>query len=245
MVRHFSNYLAVFEPTTPVLDPHALPSSSNRPPAYIYTEEELIRLLHESWHISKKHPLRGVTLHAMIGLASSTGLRLGEVMGLDTEDANWDAGELLVRRTKFNKDRLVPIHPTTLQVLCNYARQRDLAFPQTDCPSFFLNFWGRRFNRQAVEVAFREITRKAGLRGSKGKGPRFQDLRHTFAVGRLVAWYKAGLDVNAMLPVLATYMGHVHYSDTAYYITVTPELMSLAAARYDQGLGQHRMEAES
>lgn len=94
-------------------------------------------------------------------------------------------------------------------------------------------------------MSFREITRRAGLRGSKGKGPRFQDLSHTFAVRRLVAWYKAGLDVNAMLPGLATYMGHVHYSYTAYYITATPELMNLAATRYHDRLGLHCTEVES
>ncbi len=245
VVRHFSQYLATFEPITPVLDPRALRMSRHQPPAYIYTEEELTRLLHEAWHISKKHPLRGVTLHAMIGLSSSTGLRIGEVMRLDKGDVDHDAGELLVRQSKFNKDRLVPVHPTTFEVLRNYARQRDLAFPQKDCPSFFLNFWGRRFTRQAVEESFREITRRAGLRSSKGKGPRFQDLRHAFAVRRLVAWYRAGLDINAMLPVLATYMGHAHYSATAYYITATPELMSLAAARHHEKLGLHRTEVQS
>jgi integrase len=91
--------------------------------------------------------------------------------------------------------------------------------------------WKRRFARHTLQMAFWDVTRRVGLREEKGEGPSFHDLRHTFAVRRLVAWYRAGTDVQAMLPALATYMGHAHYSDTAYYITATPELMALAAER--------------
>jgi len=232
VVRNFSEYLATFEPRTPPMDPRALRRPNTRPPAHIFTDGELDRLLHEARHISAKNPLRGVTLHAMVGLAASTGLRRGEVVRLDKADVDLETGVLVVRKTKFNKERLVPVHPTTLDVLRGYAAVRDAAFPDCGCPAFFINMWRRRFARHTLQMSFWDLTRRGGLREEKGKGPTLHDLRHTFAVRRLAAWYRAGADVQAMLPALATYMGHVHYSDTAYYITATPELMGLAAERY-------------
>ena len=232
VIRNFSEYLTTFEPRTPPMDPGALHYSKVRPPAHIFTDEELGRVLHEARHISATNPVRGVTLHAMVGLAAGTGLRISEVVRLDKADVDLDTGVLVIRKTKFNKERLVPVHPTALDVLRNYAAVRDATFPECTCPAFFINMWRRHFARHTLQLAFWDATRRAGLREDKGKGPSFHDLRHTFAVRRLVAWYKAGVDVQAMLPALATYMGHVHYSHTAYYVTATPELMALAADRY-------------
>ena len=239
VVRHFSEYLATFDSQTPLLDPKAMRRSKTRIPPYIYTDEEIGRLLDLARHISPKHPVRGVTFQAMVGLGASSGLRIGEVVRLDTTDVDLQTGLLWVRQTKFGKDRYVPVHSTTLQILRNYATVRDTAFPDCRDPAFFLNMWGHRYCRHTLQQAFRKLARQAGLRPPKGRGPSFHNLRHRFAVKRLVAWYKAGLDVQAMLPALATYMGHVHYSETAYYLTATPELLGLAAQRYHRSL-QHR-----
>jgi integrase len=240
VVRHFSDYLATFFPDTPRLDPKALRCRRTRPPAYIFTDAEMRQLLYEARHISPRHPVRGITLHTMVGLAASTGLRIGETVRLDKADVDLKTGLLTIRETKFNKNRLVPVHPTTLEALRSYSSVRDVTFHGGDCPAFFINMQWRRFLTHAIQGAFRELTRRIGLRGSKGKGPSFHDLRHGFAVGRLVAWYKAGDDVQAKLPALATYMGHVHYSSTSYYVTATAELMGLAAARFDTHQEQAR-----
>jgi integrase len=231
VVRHFSDYLATFEPQTPRLEPKILRSSRVRPPAHIYTEAELAQLLCEARNVSRRHPIRGITLHAMVGLAASTGLRISEVVKLDKPDVDLKSGTLVVRQTKFAKDRLVPLHPTTQGVLQNYGAIRDAALPNAICPAFFLHLWGRRFSRHTLQLAFWDLTRRTGIRSGRGHGPSFHDLRHTFAVRRLVSWYRAGLDVQAMLPALATYMGHVHYSDTAYYLQATAELLDLAVGR--------------
>ena len=236
VVRQFSEYLAIFDPQTHFLDPKALPLSKTRARPYIYTEEELARLLCEAQQISSKNPVRGVTLHTMVGLAASTGLRIGEVVDLE-------AGTLWVRQSKFGKDRYVPVHSTTLEVLRRYSTIRDATFYSCDHPAFFLNMRKRRFCRNTVQQAFCKVARRAGLRGPKGRGPTFHSLRHCFAVNRLVTWYKAGLDVQAMLPALATYMGHVYYTDTAYYLTATPELLELAAQRHQSAL--HHGEVQS
>jgi len=231
IVRCFSDYLATFEPDTACMDPKALSRPKRRRAAYIYTESELSSLLQEAKAISSKNPLRGITLHAMVGLAASTGLRISEVVRLSKSDVDLQTGTLLIRQTKFAKDRIVPTHSTTLDVLRDYAAVRDVSFPDCDCPAFFINMWRQRFSASTLQLSFWDLTRRVGLRGPVGKGPRFHDLRHTFAVQRLIAWYKSGVDVQTMLPALATYMGHVHYTATAYYLTATPELLQLASDR--------------
>lgn len=236
IVRHFTDYLSVYEPATPTLPPHLMSRKKDRPTPYIYTEQELASLLTTARKVSRRHTERGIALHAMVGLAAATGLRISEVVRLDRADADLTGGVLMIRRTKFAKDRLVPLHPTTAEVLRQYAAVRDQAHPQSESPAFFLNLWGRRFSRHTLQLSFWNLTRRAGLRGDKGNGPRFHDLRHTFATRRLIAWYEAGADVQAMLPHLATYLGHVHYSDTAWYLSAVPQLMALASRRHQDFL---------
>ena len=237
-IRKFADYLAVFEPDTPPLHPKVLRYHKTRPTVHIYTKEELIRLLQGAKQVSRINPVRGITLHAMIGLAISTGMRVGEIVRLDRGDVNLDTGILTICRTKFQKDRLVPVHPTTLKVLRNYAVVRDAHFPDCTTSAFFINMWRRRFSKHTLSLAFYTLACSLGLRETVGQGPHFHDLRHTFAVRRLVAWYREGKDIQAMLPLLATYMGHVHFSDTAYYLTATPELLGLAADQYFSFLKQ-------
>ena len=231
VVRGFCEYLATLDPRTPPLDPKALPRPSGRPVRHIISDEELARLLREARHVSKKHPVRGITLQTIVGLAASTGLRIGEVVRLDKADVDLATGVLLIRQTKFKKDRYVPTHPSTLETMRSYAALRDSAFPGCRDAAFFVTMRQRRFVRNTLQQAVCKIARRAGLRGPKGEGVSFHSLRHRFATKRLIAWYEAGVDVQAMLPMLATYMGHVRYSDTAYYLTATPELMGLAAER--------------
>lgn len=235
-IRHFAEYLRAFDPDAPPLDPKALRKVSERRPVYIYTDADLSRLLREARCLSPKHPLRGLTLHAMTGLAASTGLRIGEAVRLDKVDVDLERGVMIIRRTKFKKDRLVPMHATVVAVLCRYADARDAACHNADSPAFFISVRQQRLSRNTVEGAFRTLAHRAGLRGPKGKGPSFHGLRHRFAVRRLRAWYEDGIDVQGMLPALATYLGHVKYTDTAYYLTATSELMGLAAARYHSSL---------
>jgi integrase len=241
-VRQFSEYLATFDPRTPFLDPKALKPSKARTPRHIYTDKELQKILTEARSVSRKNPIRGLTLYTMIGLAASTGLRISEIIRLNIEDVDLKSGVLNVRHSKFNKSRLVPLHKTTLQAISNYAAARDAAYPNCKAIAFFINSRQKRFARNTLQQLFAGVTCRAGLRESKGRGPSFHDLRHHFATERLVRWYKAGIDVQAMLPALATYMGHAHYTDTAYYLTATAELLALTGERYQRWLA--RKEAE-
>lgn len=243
VIRHFSEYLATFNPQTPRLDFKALPRSPMRNPRHLYTEQEIAKILDEARNVSKKNSVAGLTLHTMIGLAASTGLRISEVVRLDREGVDLETGILNVKYSKFKKSRLVPLHNTTLQVVRNYAAVRDVSYPKCKAVAFFINSRQKRFAQNTVQQLFAGAACRAGLRGPKGRGPGFHDLRHYFATERLLRWYKTGIDVQAMLPALATYMGHAHYTDTAYYLTATAELLGLAAERYLRWLASK--EAES
>ncbi len=128
-----------------------------------------------------------------------------EVTRLNKRDVDLDARLLEIRQTKFKKDRLVPIHASTITELRHYVLVRDVAFGDCDSPAFFVNMRGRRFSTKTLQATFSEIARRADLRGTKGRGPTFHGLRHTFVVNRMVAWYRDGSDVQSLLPALAIF----------------------------------------
>lgn len=179
--------------------------------------------------VSPDYPERARFLTPLVGLLASTGMRSGEALRLDRDDADLAEGILHIRRTKFRKDRLVPVHLSTLAALRDYARHRDAIFSAPDTPAFFLSSRGVRLSPTGLSAAFRTARSLAGL--DQGKPLRPHDLRHRFAVKRLAIWHRDRADVRAMLPLLATYLGHGHYSDTAYYVTAGADLLAMAAER--------------
>lgn len=233
VIRRFAEYLSVFDPRTEALDGRALPRSRAIPPARILNDAELCRLLSAAKAMSPEYPMRGRTLYTAIGLLASTGLRSGEALRLDRDHVDLERGVLAIRQSKFRKDRLVPVHPTTRDVLRAYVAARDAAYPRSGSgeSAFFLSCRGNRLSASGLITAFREACVIAGLDRGLPRRLRPGDLRHRFAVTRLVGWHREGVDVQARLPVLATYLGHVRYCDTAYYVTGTPELLGLAASR--------------
>ena len=226
VVRRFCDYLAIYDTRTEALDPRALPRSRAIPPPRILTDEELESLMSACRSVSPGYPERSVMLTMLVGLLASTGMRSGEARRLDRTDVDLAEGVLQIRKTKFRKDRLVPVHATTLARLRAYARHRDAAFPVPRDAAFFLSSRGNRLSSAGLSSAFGVACKLAGL-----DGVRPHDLRHRFAVTRLAAWHLEKADVQACLPLLATYLGHARYSDTAYYVTGTAELLGMAADR--------------
>ena len=165
-----------------------------------------------------------------------TGMRINEALHLDRADVDLDQGVLVIRRTKFGKSRLVPIHPTTQEVLRAYRDARDRIVPQLPTPAFFVSERRTRITEWSARYTFAGVSRAVGLRPSTrahrhGRGPRLHDMRHRFAARTLINWYRAGLDVEREIPKLATYLGHVHINDTYWYLEAIPELLELAADR--------------
>jgi integrase len=159
-------------------------------------------------------------------------MRVGEAIRLDRADVNLDCGVITVLHSKFGKSRRLPLHKTTAQALVAYDRCRDELCRHPKDDSFFVSLRGTRLDHSVVDTVFRALIQNAGIRTASGH-PRAHDLRHTFAVETLVAWYRSGTDVGARLPVLSTYMGHTSPSSTYWYLQAAPELLSLAARRLE------------
>ena len=141
---------------------------------------------------------------------------------------------MTIWKSKFRKSRALPLHSTTVDALRRYARVRDefCAHPKT--PSFFLSTTGTRLHSGVIHEVFLHLLDRAGLEQSRPRRPRFHDLRHRFAVTTLVGWYRAGVDVEAHMPLLSTYLGHSHPENTYWYLSAVPELLFLAAERLER-----------
>ena len=235
VVRGFAEYVSALDPRTEVPSSALLPLPKQRPAPHIYKQDEIRALM----NAAQEHPgpLMGDTYATLIGLLAATGMRLGEAINLDRPDFKVHDGLLVIRHTKFGKSREVPLHRTTIAALQAYAAKRDQVIPQSRSPSFFLSQAGTRPFASNIDAVFPRLLCQIGLPDLAKHRPRIHDLRHTFAVQTIIEWYKAGADVQARLPILSTYLGHVNPSNTYWYLTAVPELVSLAAERLEQNLG--------
>jgi integrase len=163
-------------------------------------------------------------------------LRIGEAIRLQIEDVNHQDGLLTIRGTKFGKSRLVPIHPSTQEVLAQYrARRERCTAGTTGSAFFFVTSRGHHLDIGDIHRTFYELSRQVGLRAAGAShGPRLHDFRHRFALETLLRWYRSGADAEQRLPLLSTYLGHVHVADTYWYLNGCPELMQQAVARLEQ-----------
>jgi len=236
MVRGFARWRRVTDPRTEVPPKDLLPARYHRKRPYLYSDEEVGTLLQAARHLPSSVGLRGLTYSTLFGLLVVTGMRVSEAVALDREDVNLHDGILAIRRTKFHKSRLVPVHASTREVLRDYAAKRDRALPRRTTAAFFVSEKGTRVSQWAAGYTFVKVSGQIGLRppirGHRyGHGPRLHDLRHRFAARTLVDWYRSGVDVERELPRLATYLGHVHVNETYWYLEAVPELLELATQR--------------
>lgn len=236
MVRQLAKYLAALDPRTEVPSPQLLPQRRREKlPPYLYTDAEIAALLRAAQTL---HGLKGATYATLLGLLAATGMRVGEALRLDRSDVDWQARALLIRHSKFGKSRELPLHPSTVQAMRSYARQRDRALPHPRSPSFLLSLAGTRLHYKNVHFCFLRLLRRAGLADRRPHRPRLHDLRHTFALKTIADSYRAGFDVRAQLPSLSTYLGHVSPVHTYWYLSGALELLQLAAERLERALGE-------
>ena len=233
VVRGFARHLKAFDPATEVPSPDLLHWQECRAMPYIYSDEDIAALMAAARALSPR--LRAATYEALIGLLKVTGARVGELINLDWQDVDWDEGVLVIRYTKFNKCRELALHPSTVEALMAYSQERDELCPTPKSASFFVNTLGKRLVYVTVQQVFHRLVRSVGLTARSKSGlPRLHDTRHSFACTTLVGWYRAGLDVEAQMPLLSTWMGHTRPDKTFWYISAVPELLSLAAHRREQ-----------
>lgn len=237
MVRRFARYHRATEPRTEVPPADLLPYRYHRQPPYIYSDAEVQSLLRVSTELPSARGLRAVSYTTLLGLYASTGLRTNEALWLDREDVDLVQGVLRIRQSKFGKCRYLPVHRSTQRALAQYAAQRDRLCPAPNTPGFFLSECGTRISEWSLRYTFVKLSQQIGLRASgDARGPRIHDFRHRFAINTLRHWYRAGVDVERYLPRLSTYLGHVHVTDTYWYLTATPELMQLARCQLERTL---------
>jgi integrase/recombinase XerD len=218
--------------------PAEVPKRSPQFVPYIYSREELQRLLDTADCYQRgESSLDPITFRTILLLLYGTGLRDGEVIRLDRADVDLENRLLTIRLTKFHKSRLVPFGPQMHQALTAYANSRTAPVTgSSEATPFFATRKGTRVVQNTLQAHFRRVRAQSGIRRSGGTRcqPRLHDLRHTFAVHRLTSWYQQGADVQKLLPQLSVYLGHAHLADTQVYLSVTPELLRQANARFER-----------
>jgi integrase/recombinase XerD len=212
--------------------PIAVPKRPSRFVPYIYSHEELRRLVQAVDSVRRRSDccLEPITMRTILVLLYGAGLRIQEALDLDGTDVDLNGARLTIHQSKFSKTRWVPIGPQLRHALALYSRAGE-----KDAP-FFTTRDGARIRKEVVQEYFRILCQSALIcrNGGTGQQPRLHDLRHTFAVHRLTSWYQQGVDVQKLLPHLSTYLGHVDIGSTQVYLTMTPELLNEAGNRFER-----------
>lgn len=237
VARGFAAYLQTLDPRTEIPPPDIFPHRRQRATPYMFSEQDICCLMSETRRL--RNPMRAASYEALFGLLAVSGMRIGEALGLEREDVDLDAGVITIRKAKGDRERLVPLHPTSSDALCRYASARDRLCPTPRSRAFFLSSTGTPVLAVGLGATFREITTRIGVR-TEAVHPRIHDLRHRFAVQTLIDWQRLGVNVDECMPTLSTYLGHVSPSDTYSYLSASPELMALAADRLANRFGGAR-----
>lgn len=234
VVRGFATWLHNLDPAVEIPPVDILPFQARRAVPYLYSQADITALMDAA--ATLKGRLRQATYRTLIGLLAVTGMRVGEARHLDRADVDFTEGTLRVRHAKFDKSRLLPLHPSTTQALSDYLSLRDRLAPPDASTAVFISPPGRPLIACNVESIFRILVARAGLAPRGAARPRMHSLRHSFIVGAVLDGYQRGLDVQARLAVIATYAGHVDPKASYWYLTASPELMAVVGERLDAHL---------
>lgn len=218
--------------------PNTMPKRPEPYRPHIYTTGELGALLAATDTLrTPMSPLQAATFRTLLFTLYGAGLRISEALSMTIADVDLPERVITVRTSKFHKTRLVPLGPRLTERLCaHFEKRRELPCPWGEGSTFFATRTGRPLAYDRVRKVFRLLRSRAGIRREEGAryAPRIHDLRHTAAVHRLEAWYREGADVQRLLPLLATYLGHVGVAETQCYLTMTPFLLDAASQRFER-----------
>ena len=237
IVRNLTLYRRRREPSCFVPDPALFPPLHQPVRPYIFTHGEIVRLYHAAKALepSQVCPLRAEVFSLAVALLYTTGLRRGELLRMTIGDYDPREKTLLVRESKFHKSRLLPLSPDGAHLLERYLQVRRVlrlsVSPETPLIGNHRS-GGRAYTGVGFSYVVRRLFENAGVLKPDRRLPRIHDIRHTFAVHALLRWYLAGVDVQARLPFLAIYMGHVSIVSTQHYLQLIEPLASLASERF-------------
>lgn len=230
--RGFARYLAGIDARTEIPPAGLIPIPRRWRRPFIYTDTDVLALMDQARRVIGQ-PLRAATIETLIGLLAATGLRVREALRLDRSDIETANGVLQIRRSKFGKFRQVPLLPSSLEALDRYDHRRRQLYPHPNTNAFFVSLRGTRVIYETVWPTHRMLCERAGVGAGSPVIPRIHDLRHTFTVRALLSWYRDGVDVQARLSWLSTYLGHREPRYTYWYLSAAPELLAHAARRLD------------
>ena len=234
-IRSLARHRILTDPRTEIPPADLLPRQRSTFQPHIYSQEEIGRLLTTCLQRRRSAtPISRWSRYVIFGLLSVTGMRVSEVLNLDLDDVDLDNGVLTIRKTKFGKSRIVPLHPTTCAVLKQYLEQRTAFLAGRHAKPFFVSPLCGRIGHAVLNKSFLRMSRRLGLRGaSDATGPRLHDMRHTMAVEVLRRCYADGADPERRLPALSTYLGHTLLNYTYWYLHQNPSLMKQAVTRLE------------
>ncbi|MBT8368884.1 MAG: tyrosine-type recombinase/integrase [Deltaproteobacteria bacterium] len=232
VLRQFCEYLAGSNPQSYVPGPLPMIRSHRAHKPYIYNSEQIRALMAAASRLLPLSSLRPHTYRTLLGLLYTTGIRIGEAIALNLQDVQPSTQWLYIAEGKFRKARWVALSNSTARALQHYIDTRFKSARHSPDSPLLLNNRRRRLCYPTVNQTFRGLLQKCDIPHNKRTGPHIHDMRHTFAVHRLLAWYRQGQDVNAKLPALATYMGHVDISSTHIYLQPTAELLEQVHQRF-------------
>jgi integrase/recombinase XerD len=244
IVRQFALWLSGIDPRNEVPPKALIPGRYRRKRPYIYSDDEIARIMVEAARLPSTNGIRALTFTTLFGLIAVTGLRVSEAVSLDNGDVDVECGVLTIRRGKSGKERIVPLSRSATDQLAAYARERDRLLGRTPTP-FFVSDVGNRPDDCSARYNFATVCQRIGLRSPQkfnrhGRGPRIHDLRHTFAARTMVEWYRSGKDPEREMIKLSTYLGHGKPEHTYWYIEAVPELLELASNRAARAISKER-----
>ena len=237
VLRPFMKYRAQFETGTEIVPSSLFGPVHRRLVPHIFTEAEIRALLDGAAQLRSVMGLRlrPHTYATLFGLLASTGLRISEALALTPMDVDLSGAALTVRKTKFRKSRLVPLHPTTVAALKRYADARRHRVSDRHIKTFLISDRGTPLGDRMVHHTFASLRARLGWIGRGDYAlPRVHDLRHTFLCRALVRSYQQAQGVDHVIDLLATYVGHASVADTYWYVTAIPDLLALAGQRFAQ-----------
>ena len=230
LLRGFAKFSKVLVPKTEIPPSNIFGPTAHRPTPHIYTNTEISNLMNATKQYQKKFGFNAITLKYIIGLLSCTGLRVSEVIKLNEKDVDLMNGVLTIHESKAHKSRYVPLHPTAISALKRYLILKHKYIHLPLCNNFFINKKGKSIIIGSLEVDYRLLRKTAGLNNN----PRLYDLRHTFACRRLEQWYEEQKNIDLYIVYLSVYLGHSSVGNTYWYLSATPELMSIVSKRFEK-----------
>lgn len=242
VIRGFLRHLSALDGSTQVPPPGLLGPSFRRRQPHVYSDAEIVDLMTAAAGLGPVGGLRPHCYATLFGLLACTGLRIAEALALTVDDVDLTTGMLTVRAGKRGRTRLVPLHPSALPPLRRYAARRAPYGGE----AFFRTDRSDHVSYNAAASTFTRLRQRLGwTTTSRTQLPRIHDLRHRMVVRRIQTWHAQGVDVDAKIPALATYLGHVQVSDVYWYLSAVPELMDIISTRFETYAARHPRDQQA